>query len=115
MIVLEQTGTTSVVLELFTHASGQTPIYLFEVTRKGASESKTFIAEDVSSACCRCNIFEIVNSNTEDLENGVVYLIPGEYDYTVYELTIQDLNATRIRTLQTGCMYVKGTIDSVYF
>ncbi len=115
MIVLNQTGTTeNVILELLWNVSGQTPIYLFKIKKKDSTLTKTFISTDVSTANCRYQQFYITISQTEDLINGVINITAGEYDYTIYQVATLNLNGTIIKTLQTGILIVKGTVNTVY-
>ena len=115
MIVLKSSGETSnVVLELLQLASGQTPVYLFELVKKGSTVVNSFISSDISPVPCRYQLFTITNASG-DPTNGYISLLGGEYDYTIWQVDSISLSANKLVKLQTGLAFVKGVItNSIY-
>jgi hypothetical protein len=114
MIIINESGSTStVILELLQSASGQTPIYLFELVKKGTSLVKSFIATDVSPVPCRYQKFLIENINGDNLD-GQIYLVGGEYDWAIWQVDSISLSANKLVKLQTGLAFVKGLTNSIY-
>ena len=114
MICLNKSETNIVILELLYKATLQSPIYLFEFNKKDSDFTKSFISTDISNAACKYQRFDIEETVSEDLLNGKVSLLVGEYDYSIYEIETLDLNATKISTIQQGITIVSGQADSIY-
>lgn len=114
MIVLNQTGTTITCLELLNKTTGDTPIYLFEITKKDTKIQKKTIIADTSTIPCRCQKFIFTISTSELPLQGQINLLPGEYAYTVYQVNSQSLTANIIKTLTFGILIVQGAISSIY-
>ena len=114
MIVLQQTGSTITCLELLSKTTGDTPIYLFEITKKDSKAVKRTIVEDTSVAPCRYQKFTFTISSTELPLKGQLNLVSGEYSYTVYQVDSVSLSANIIKTLAYGILIVEGTSSSIY-
>ena len=114
MLIFNKSGETStLVTELLQSASGQTPVYLFELVKKGTTGVKSFIQSDTSPVPCRYQKFAFTNINGDPL-NGQIYLVGGEYDYTIWQVDSISLSANKVVKLQTGLAFVKGLINSIY-
>ncbi len=87
------------------------PNYLMEIFSKQTHDSKIIrLSGDTSINPTRFNEFIIEESQTEDLNAAIVTLIPGEYNYFIYEttgLTLSISAATSI--LESGLVKVVGT------
>lgn len=109
----------TVVLTLSEKSTLLSPEYLIEFTSNlaGSKTSKVVALTDVSDYIESYNKFIITESNTEDLQNSVVYLSPvGKWSYVVYEMessSPRNINtADAVGIVETGICEVEG-VDEV--
>lgn len=63
--------------------------YIIKLTNDFSGEEKIFAVQEVSVYPDRASVFNVTESDTEDLENGVVSLSDaGRWTYTAYEMEI---------------------------
>lgn len=104
-----------VVLTLTEKSTLLNPEYLIEFTNNltGDKTSKVIAVTDISDYVESYNKFIITESNTEDLQNSIVYLSPiGKWSYTVYEMessSPRNMNiADAVGIVETGICDVIG-------
>lgn len=109
----------TVVLTLSEKSTLLSPEYLIEFTSNlaGAKTSKVVAITDISDYVESYNKFIITESNTEDLQNSIVYLSPiGKWSYIVYEMessSPRNMNtADAVGIVETGICEVEG-LDEV--
>ena len=109
----------TVVLTLSEKSTLLSPEYLIEFTSNlaGSKTSKVVALTDVSDYIESYNKFIITESNTEDLQNSIVYLSPvGKWSYIVYEMessSPRNMNtADAVGIVETGICEVEG-VDEV--
>ena len=109
----------TVVLTLSEKSTLLSPEYLIEFTSNlaGSKTSKVVALTDISYYVESYNKFIITESNTEDLQNSIVYLSPvGKWSYIVYEMessSPRNMNtADAVGIVETGICEVEG-VDEV--
>ena len=109
----------TVVLTLSEKSTLLSPEYLIEFTSNlaGSKTSKVVALTDVSDYIESYNKFIITESNTEDLQNSIVYLSPvGKWSYIVYEMessSPRNMNtADAVGIVETGICEVDG-VDEI--
>lgn len=109
----------TVVLTLSEKSTLLSPEYLIEFTSNlaGGKTSKVVAVTDISDYVESYNKFIITESNTEDLQNSIVYLSPvGKWSYIVYEMessSPRNMNtADAVGIVETGICEVEG-VDEV--
>ena len=109
----------TVVLTLSEKSTLLSPEYLIEFTSNlaGGKTSKVVAITDISDYVESYNKFIITESNTEDLQNSIVYLSPvGKWSYIVYEMessSPRNMNtAEAVGIVETGICEVEG-VDEV--
>ena len=109
----------TVVLTLSEKSTLLSPEYLIEFTSNlaGSKTSKVVALTDISDYVESYNMFVITESNTEDLQNSIVYLSPvGKWSYIVYEMessSPRNMNtADAVGIVETGICEVEG-VDEV--
>lgn len=86
MITINRGETNTVILTLSEKTTIESATYLFEFINDQSKKKKYFIAVDISPNPIRYNRFDIIEDDTEDLENGVVSLTQKDYwKYTIRE------------------------------
>jgi hypothetical protein len=110
MIKLKQDFNNNVVLTLRETTTLKNPYYVFEFTNDDSNFKKVFTGVDVSTNIARYNEFVIELNPVEDLENSVIDLTKGFYDYKVYSTETQnDLDISNASELvECGIVYVEG-------
>ena len=110
MIRLEQDFSNEVVLTLSEVTTLANPYYVFVFTNDDTGVSKTFTGVDISSNLVRYNEFVIELNPIEDLNNSVIDIEKGFYDYKVYSTEVQnDLDiANTTELVESGIVYVDG-------
>lgn len=109
----------TVVLTLSEKSTLLSPEYLIEFISNlaGGKTSKVVALTDISDYVESYNKFIITESNTEDLQNSIVYLSPiGKWSYIVYEMessSPRNMNtADAVGIVETGICEVEG-VDEV--
>ena len=93
MIVIERNTTNKVVLTLTENTTISNPYFILSfqhyATLDDLSTIQYFTAPDISNYCDRYNRFNITESDsgTENANDTPIYLLPGQYEYKVYEST----------------------------
>lgn len=107
MINLEL-GNNDIILTLKEKSSLSNPVYILKVINtQSTSDVKYLVLSDSSTSSEYFNRFdiEVVNDSvSEDLSNGVIYLLPGQYRYEAFESTTSDINDS------TGCNLESGVV-----
>lgn len=63
--------------------------YIIKLTNDFSGAVKIFAVQEVSEYPTRANIFNVTESENEDLENGVVSLsLVGQWTYVAYEMAV---------------------------
>ena len=113
-----QSGTNSITTTLYEKSTQVQPYYTWKLERKGSFEDVIFYQDDTSWAPWYWNQFQVVVATYSGLTQGIIQVNPGEWTYTVYEMTapydLDLLNA--IGVVETGLCLVEGTysVNSVY-
>lgn len=111
MIKINKSSGNEVVLTLSEKTTITNPNYLFEFTNDATKEVKTFIAVDYSNNKERFNIFDIIETSTENLLTGRVHLSVGAWKYRIFEQSSSTnlivSNATNL--VENGKVDVIGT------
>ena len=111
MIKINKSSGNEVVLTLSEKTTITNPTYLFEFTNDATKEVKTFIAVDYSNNKERFNIFDIIETSTENLLTGRVHLSVGAWKYRIFEQSSSTnlivANATNL--VENGKVDVIGT------
>ena len=109
----------TVVLTLSEKSTLLSPEYLIEFTSNlaGSKTSKVVALTDISDYVESYNMFVITESNTEDLQNSIVYLSPvGKWSYIVYVMQSSSPRnrntADAVGIVETGICEVEG-VDEV--
>jgi hypothetical protein len=125
MIYIKKNQLNKVVLTLDESSSLLTPYYLFQFKNEYQINSPFiyWTTDDLSGSQNRYNLFNLIESSTGSTSGGTnvaLSLIPGQYEYRVYESTgstIQ-LSATTGRIIEEGRMVVAAetitTTKSIY-
>lgn len=115
MIYITKNTTNKVVLTLSENSSLTNPYYLFVFTNEYNDNPNSiyFTAPDASLATNRYNLFNIIENasgSTSGGTNVTLNLIPGQYNYYVYESTGSTLSvaATTGIVIESGRMIVDG-------
>lgn len=87
MILLQKGAINTVVLTLTEKTSVSPVYYLFQLESEQTKIKTLFLASDTSSHLTRYNEFQIEETDTPDVMNGKISLIPGFYEYRVYQQT----------------------------
>lgn len=108
MLIVGATGSSDLVVTLYEYTSNKVnPYFTWNIYRKGSNDTITFTADDVSVAPWYFNEFIItVATDTIGLTSGVIPIVEGEWEYTVYEMVNQyDLNINNaIGVCETGLL-----------
>lgn len=94
------------------------PSWLFEFTNDLTGTVKLFTAQDISTATCRYNRFNITNTTIENPYNGEMNFTPaGYWSYKVYQMNSTspvDLNPVNaISIVETGKVLVKEITTTI--
>lgn len=92
------------------------PEILLRVTSSGDREtSKVMLLNDISDPNDRLNKVEITLTDVEgneDLANGIIFLLPGEYYYEFFESSDTNLNVDGKNRIQRGLLRYETATDS---
>ncbi|MBK6836713.1 MAG: hypothetical protein IPG89_21620 [Bacteroidetes bacterium] len=107
MITINRDAINIVVLTLSEKTTIEDATYLFTFTNDQSNKVKSFIAIDISPNPIRYNRFDIIEDNTEDLENGVVKLDQlDSWSYTIRE----QASATNLVVVNSGNIVEEGIV-----
>ncbi len=87
------------------------PNFLIEIFSKQNHDSTIArLSGDSTTNITRFNDFTLTESPTEDLETGVVNLIPGEYNYFIWQTSASTLFLSAATSIvESGPLVVVGT------
>lgn len=107
MITINRDAINIVVLTLSEKTTIEDATYLFTFTNDQSNKVKSFIPIDISPNPIRYNRFDIIEDNTEDLENGVVKLDQlDSWSYTIRE----QASATNLVVANSGNIVEEGIV-----
>ncbi len=109
MILITKRTTNTVVVTLRERQTINNPTWIFLFRNDVTNEEVIFTAADVSTCNCRYQQFEITESTTVNLYQGVVNLLPGQWSYFVYEATPTSpviLDVDNLRCCEQGIVLV---------
>lgn len=116
MIYINKNQTNKVVLTLAENSTLDSPFYLFKFVNEfnSSPEPIYFTTPDISIHTSRYNLFNIVENasgSTTGGTNVTLNLIPGQYNYTIYEASASTLSvsATTGNIVEYGRMIVDGS------
>ena len=110
MIKIIQNQSNTTIFTLTEKTSIINANYLLKVFSNQNHDYKIMrLSGDTSANLARYNQFDIVESNSENLNAGIISLIPGTYDYFVYETSGATLSLTGATIVESGKMKVSGT------
>jgi hypothetical protein len=109
MILINKNSSNEVVLTLSERTSIVGATYLFEFINDATKETKLFISQDYSNNKERGNIFNIIETSTENLLTGRVKLSIGNWKYNIYQQT----STTNLVVANSGAKVENGRVDVV--
>lgn len=90
------------------------PYYIFKFVNIQTNDIKIFYTPNTSINKDRYDLFTIEETNTEDLMNGQVTLIAGDWNYYIYESTTISLDSIDwIGEVENGKVKVIETENSI--
>lgn len=110
MITIKKGIVNSVTFTLNEKTTISSPFYFIELYSNSNKDSKLVkLVTDISINKIRWNEFVIEENDTEDLENGIVSLESGTYDYFVYQSKFADLDIDLAESIvESGKCVVPG-------
>jgi len=116
MIILEAGINEVVVQQLYTMCSNQVdPYFTWEIKRKGTFDSIVFTQEDHSPIAYYFNSFTLSVGTMSGLTAGVLNIYPGEYTYTIYEMSAPYITntASAVGAIQNGILIYNATFSAI--
>ena len=114
MIKITKNQTNNVVLTLNEKTTISNANYLLELFSNQNHDSKVVrLSGDTSTNLDRYNQFPIVETSTDDLDNGQISLLEGTYDYFAYETTGSTLSLSGASIIESGKLIVISTGSTV--
>jgi len=116
MIILEAGINEVVVQQLYTMCSNQVdPYFTWEIKRKGTFDSIVFTQDDSSPIPYYFNTFTLSVGTMSGLTAGVLNIYPGEYTYTIYEMSAPYITntASAVGAIQNGILIYNATFSSI--
>lgn len=110
MITLNKDTTNNIIFTLTEKSQLPTPYFLFSFTNDSSGKQKLFNMTDLSGYQRRYNLFNLIESDSENLSAGTVTLQYGWGKYEVYESITPtlEISGTTGRVLEEGRYYVNG-------
>jgi hypothetical protein len=108
MIYVTKNTTNNVIFTLTERSQLPAPSFLFQFVDDSTRDEKLFNMLDISGYARRYNLFNLIESTTENLANGQVELNYGFGRYKVYESVTPTLfiSGTTGRVLEEGIYFV---------
>jgi hypothetical protein len=107
MINIQKSTVNNIILTVTEKSTLSPAYYLFKfVYSSDYNHIKYFTCPDTSSYVDRYNQFMIEENSVEDLEDGVVSLLAGSWDYFIYEQS----SATNLDPDNTGSLVEQGKV-----
>ena len=118
MVIINQSGTSSVVFRLNKVSQYTQPYYIFQLQNQNSKVITTFTGDDVSPVPLSYNEFEFVNSVTFSATQSRFNLDHGMYMLSILETQYQyDINTASASLLYTGELKIEGPVQpiTIYF
>lgn len=118
MVIINQSGTSSVVFRLNKVSQYAQPYYIFQLQNQNSKSTTTFTGNDVSLVPLSYNEFEFVNGVTFSATQSRFNLDPGMYSLSILETQYQySINTASASLLYTGELKIEGPIQpsTIYF
>ena len=118
MVIINQSGTSSVVFRLNKVSQYTQPYYIFQLQNQNSKAITTFTGDDVSPIPLSYNEFEFVNGVTFSATQSRFNLDPGMYMLSILETQYQyDINTASASLLYTGELKIEGPVQpsTIYF
>lgn len=108
MIIIEETGTSSVAFRFGKVSIYNDTKYIFQTINQNSREILLFTGEDISPDPLYFNQFEFVNGVTFSATQSRFDLDPGKYFLNVYQTENNDLNIGSASIIWDGEMKING-------
>lgn len=118
MITIKKGIVNSVTFTLNEKTTIASPFYFLELYSNSDRNNKIVrLVNDISINKIRWNEFEIEENDTEDLENGIISLDGGTYDYFVWQSSVSTLDVDlAISIVESGkCKVIGDDVNSIIF
>lgn len=89
-----------------------TPVYYYLEVKSNQDRSTSkavYMGVDASTNINRYNEFTITEDDVEDLDNSVISLDAGSYDYYAWECSTQSFT-NKVSIVESGKLVVEGTV-----
>lgn len=118
MVIINQSGTSSVIFRLSKISQYNQPYFIFQLENQNSNVITTFTADDVSPSPLSYNEFLFINGATFSPTQSKFDLDPGNYFLNIYETQWQyNLNIASASLLYTNELKIDGSVlpETVYF
>lgn len=117
MIILNEYGTTPAVVTLYEKSQNNVnPYFTWTLIRKGSFDTIIFYQDDTSTSPINYNRFNItVATSSIGLTAGLIPLVSGEWNYSIYEQTAPYIlsTASAVQLVESGLLIVGATFSDV--
>ena len=111
MVIIQESGTSSVVFRLSKVSQYTQPYYIFQLQNQNSKAVTTFTGDDVSPLPLSYNEFNFVNGVTFSATQSRFNLDPGSYFLSIFETHYQyDLNIASASLLYTNELKIDGSV-----
>lgn len=118
MVIIQESGTSSVVFRLSKVSQYIQPYFIFQLQNQNSKVTTTFTGDDVSNIPLSYNEFNFVNGVTFSATQSRFNLDQGNYFMSIYETPYQyDLNIASASLLYCGELKIEGQVipDTIYY
>ena len=118
MVIIQESGTSSVVFRLSKVSQYTQPYFIFKLQNQNSKVTTTFTGDDVSNTPLSYNEFNFVNGVTFSATQSRFNLDQGNYFMSIYETPYQyDLNIASASLLYYGELKIEGPVQpsTIYF
>jgi|688.fasta_scaffold595439_2 hypothetical protein len=118
MVIIQESGTSSVVFRLSKVSQYTQPYFIFQLQNQNSKAITTFTGNDVSNTPLSYNEFNFVNGVTFSATQSRFNLDQGNYFMSIYETPYQyDLNIASASLLYYGELKIEGQVipDTIYY
>lgn len=116
MIHLEYLGTSSVVLRLTKVATILDPFFIFQIINEQSKVNIIFTNDNISPEKLIYDQFDLISvTNSVGLTQGIINVVPGVYQYNIYETQYQyNLDLASASFLRSGELVISAPNDFTY-
>ena len=111
MVIIQESGTSSVVFRLSKVSQYTQPYFIFQLENQNSKAITTFTGDDISTTPLSYNEFNFVNGVTFSATQSRFNLDSGNYFLSIYETPYQyDLNIASASLLYKGELKIEGQV-----